>query len=73
MQSFIFEKTKKKLLPIEVKENIDLSDIKKFIRLMDNLGLKKGFIVTLEQFDEITVEEKKVKVLPAWCIEFIFD
>ncbi len=40
---------------------------------MDNLGLKKGFIVTLEQFDEITVEEKKVKVLPAWCIEFIFD
>jgi predicted AAA+ superfamily ATPase len=63
----------KKLLPVEVKENVESEDIKKLAKVLEDLKLKEGVIVSLEQFDEKKVGDKTIKVLPAWCLEFVFD
>jgi predicted AAA+ superfamily ATPase len=61
------------LLPIEVKENVEANDIKKFAGLLKDLQAKEGIIFTLEQFDEKNIGEKKIKILPSWCLDFILD
>ncbi|HIG98045.1 TPA: hypothetical protein HA231_01320 [Candidatus Woesearchaeota archaeon] len=38
---------------------------------MDSFRLKEGLILTFEQTDDLNVEDKKVKILPAarWILE----
>jgi predicted AAA+ superfamily ATPase len=61
-----------KLLPVEIKEVVESEDIKKFARILKFLELKEGIVATLEQFDEKVFENKKIKVIPSWCLEFVF-
>jgi predicted AAA+ superfamily ATPase len=62
----------KKLLPVEVKENVETEDMKKLAKILDDLKLKEGIIVTLEQFDEKIIGNRTIKIVPAWCLDFVF-
>ncbi|MEM3755328.1 MAG: DUF4143 domain-containing protein [Candidatus Bathyarchaeia archaeon] len=65
----ILEKNKK-LLPIEVKESMKEKDIEKFLKTLKELNLEEGIIVTLEEFNEKIVKNKKIRILPAWYLDF---
>lgn len=41
-------------------------EVRALSQAMEELSLKKGFIVTLEEEDEITITQGKITVLPAW-------
>jgi predicted AAA+ superfamily ATPase len=60
-----------KLFPVEVKENVEDKDIRNFTKILELLKLKEGLIVSLEQFDERIVEDKKIRVVPAWSLDFL--
>jgi len=69
----IISERDKKLLPVEVKENVETEDLKKFAKILGALKLKEGVIVTLEQFGEKRVGNKRIKIVPAWCLDFVYD
>lgn len=81
--NFYFKKNRKevdvilqrngRLLPIEVKESVEEKDIKNFMKTLEFLGLKEGLIVTLEQFDEKIIDKKRIRIIPAWTLEFYFS
>jgi predicted AAA+ superfamily ATPase len=54
-----------------VKENVEDKDIRNFTKILELLKLKEGLIVSLEQFDERIVEDKKIRVVPAWSLDFL--
>lgn len=56
------------LLPIEIKENVNENDIKKFLDLMKYINAKKGIILSLNQ----NFKKENIEVLPAYLIEKIF-
>lgn len=60
----------KKVIPIEIKQNVSETDMKKFVSIIKKLNLKKGFILTLDSFGTY---EKDVKILiyPLWMF-FLF-
>ena len=62
-----------KFLPVEVKESVKSEDIKNFAKTMDFLGLNEGLMVTLEEFDEKVIEGKRIKIIPAWTLDFRFS
>jgi hypothetical protein len=59
----------KELLPIEVKETIDESDIAGFFRLMKYINADKGVIVSSSQ----EIKRESVEVMPAYQVEFLLD
>jgi hypothetical protein len=59
-----------KLIPVEVKEVAEEEDVRKFVRMLDLLGAREGIIVTLEQFGEKVLGNKRIKILPCWSLDF---
>jgi hypothetical protein len=59
----------KELLPIEVKETIDESDIAGFFRLMKYINADKGVIVSSSQ----EIKRESLEVMPAYLVEFLLD
>jgi hypothetical protein len=59
----------KELLPIEVRETIDESDIAGFFRLMKYINADKGVIVSSSQ----QIKRESVEVMPAYQVEFLLD
>jgi predicted AAA+ superfamily ATPase len=59
----------KELLPIEVKETVDESDIAGFLRLMKYINAEKGVIVSSSQ----EIKGESVEVMPPYLVEFLLD
>ncbi len=57
---------KEKKLLIEVAYELDEEHIKKVLRAMEELKLKKAFIITWSGEDEIIENNKRIYVLPLW-------
>lgn len=55
-----------KLELIEVTYELDEEHIKKVERAMDELNLKKALIVTWDEEENITVDNKEIRVTPLW-------
>jgi predicted AAA+ superfamily ATPase len=56
------------LLPIEIKENVNEIDLKKFLDLVKYINAKRGIIVSLNQ----NFKKENIEVFPAYLIEKIF-
>jgi len=57
-----------RIIPVEVKENVDERDIEKFSRLIREFGVERGFMITLSQ----KFERKEIDVVPAYLLEKYF-
>jgi len=55
------------ILPVEVKEKVNESYLRKFSKLIKSMGLKRGVIVSLNQ----RFEKNDVKVLPAYSLQTV--
>jgi len=53
------------LLPIEIKENVNETDIRKFLDLVKYINAKKGIIITLNQ----NFKKENIEVFPVYLIE----
>ena len=55
-------------IPIEVKykEKIETEDIKNLLEFMKIFKQNKGYIISKDEFNEIKIENKKIKIIPAW-------
>jgi len=53
------------ILPIEVKETANETDIKKFSRLMRRINAKEGWLITLNQ----EAKRENIKIIPAYMVE----
>ncbi|MEM1575436.1 MAG: hypothetical protein QW682_05880, partial [Nitrososphaerota archaeon] len=56
------------LLPIEIKENVNENDLKKFLDLVKYINAKRGIFISLNQ----NFKKENIEVLPAYLIEKIF-
>lgn len=56
------------LLPIEIKENVNENDLKKFLDLVKYINAKRGIFMSLNQ----NFKKENIEVLPAYLIEKIF-
>jgi hypothetical protein len=52
-------------LPVEVKERVSAVDLKRFSRLVRDVGCRRGVIVSLEQ----KMKKRNIEVLPAYSLE----
>jgi predicted AAA+ superfamily ATPase len=46
---------------------------KQKLKILKLLKSKEGIIVTLEQFDKKIIGNRKVKLIPAWSLDFLED
>lgn len=55
-------------LPIEVKyrEKISIIDLKNLEEFMEEFKINKGYLISKNRFEEIKINKKKIKILPAW-------
>lgn len=55
-------------IPVEVKykENIQKQDLKGLIEFMKKFNIKKSYLISKNKFDELHVNNKIIRVLPAW-------
>jgi len=60
----------KEILPIEIKQKVSGTDMKKFISIIKKLNLKKGIILTLDCFG-VYEEDVKILIYPVWVF-FLF-
>lgn len=54
-----------RILPIEVKENVDEHYLRKFERIIKDIGAKRGIVISLNQ----KFDKNNIKVLPAYLLE----
>lgn len=63
----ILYKDGKKIVPIEVKNTVGESEIRKFRKVMDKIECPTGIMVSKEEFKELKFGQKKVLIVPAWA------
>lgn len=57
-----------KLLPIEIKENINENDLEKFSNLIKYINAERGFMISLNQH----FKKNNIDIIPAYLLEKIF-
>ena len=55
-------------IPVEVKykEKIEREDLKNLLEFMKIFKVSKGYIISKDEFNEINIEDKKMKIIPVW-------
>jgi uncharacterized protein len=54
----------KKIVPVEIKYG--KTEFQGLIKFMDKFNLKEGFIISREEEKEQKIENRKIKIIPAW-------
>ena len=55
-------------IPVEIKykEKIEKEDLKNLLEFMKIFRQSKGYIISKDEFNEIKIDNKKIKIIPAW-------
>ena len=55
-------------IPVEIKykEKIEKEDLKNLLEFMKIFRQSKGYIISKDEFKEIRIDNKKIKIIPAW-------